>query len=210
MQNSVEFIDVPTNLDAWINAEISAGFNLSDDIPVRIKVIKTDVEDEIILLITLHHIAYDGWSKAIISQDIISTYNRLKNGAELEADLDRITYKDYVYWHEEKLTEQGRFWESFFKEKYSSLNFPLDYSRSTAEPNKGSLITRQIGKAQLDGLKKEIKKRNISLADYFIGAIGTLLNAYTGQDKIVVGTITSGRNHIDLENLVSITAFISR
>lgn len=202
LKGLVEVIERCHDMDSFINTEIDKGFDLQTEVPIRVKLIRNTEGSETILLIIIHHIAYDGWSKPIIFHDILSIYKNLIQNKPYMIDPMRVTYKDYVYWYETKLTKQEAFWKSFFDNTYDSLNFPLDFPRSKTTTKKGSLLKATIEKEKLSSLKDKINKLNISLADYFIGALGALLNSYTHQDNIVIGTITSGRNHIDLENIV--------
>lgn len=198
----VETIEDCHDINSLINTEMYKGFRLDKEIPVRVKLIKKDQGSEVILLVIIHHIAYDGWSKSIIFKDFVSIYEDLTKHKPYLIDPLRIAYKDYVYWQEAKVNEQEHFWKTFFDNKYAPLNFPLDFPRSRSTTKNGNLLKTVIERNQLAKLKNEANKINVSLADYFIGALGMLLNAYTHQENVVIGTITSGRNHIDLEDII--------
>ncbi|OMQ08255.1 HAD-IIIC family phosphatase [[Flexibacter] sp. ATCC 35103] len=202
VQNLMHVIEDCTDIDTYIHREINTGFNLGTEIPIRIKLLKSQHNSDDILVIIIHHIAYDGWSKGIIFKDIVSIYEKLIQNENYNIDPLELSYKDYVYWHEKKLTEQEVFWKSFFDTQYTPLDFPLDFPRSKMTTKKGTLFQTTIEAHQLKQLKFEATKVNISLTDYFIGAVGILLNLYTEQSNITIGTITSGRNHLNLENIV--------
>lgn len=202
VQNVMDVIEDCADIDAYIQREINIGFNLETEIPIRIKLLKSENNSDDILVIIIHHIAYDGWSKGIIFKDIVSIYEKLIQKENYDIDPLELSYKDYVYWHETKLTEQEVFWKSFFDNQYAPLDFPLDFPRSKTTTKKGTLFQTTIEAHHLNQLKFEATKVNISLTDYFIGAVGILLNLYTNQSSVTIGTITSGRNHLNLENIV--------
>lgn len=184
-----------------IKDESLTPFDLENEIPIRVKILKL-AEDEHVLLITLHHIISDGWSREIIYKEVISVYNSLCNNEQPSLRPLRIQYKDYVYWHEQQYASQELFWKDFFSAGIPSVAFPLDYARPAMISHNGFARTAVLDGEQFLYIRSVLEKRNINKTDFCIALFGLLLYRYTAQRAFMIGTITSGRTHVDLESMI--------
>lgn len=201
VQFSMPLVNGPDDPAEIIREESLTPFDLENDIPIRVKVIKL-AQDDHILLITLHHIVSDGWSREIIYKEVLAVYNAMFNNTTPELTPLQIQYKDYVYWHEQQYAAQEAFWKTFFSAGTPSVNFPLDYPRPTMISHSGFARTTLIDGEKFRHIRSVLEKRNINKTDFCIALFGLLLHGYTAQQEFMIGTITSGRTHIDLEPLI--------
>jgi len=83
-------------LKAFIQNQVNIPFNLSEDYMLRAVLIYLK-DNEHILLIVLHHIASDGWSRSILINDFGELYNLYLQGraSDLEAKLHEGQYFRY-------------------------------------------------------------------------------------------------------------------
>ena len=90
-----------TILDIYGKEDLSRGFSLEKDVPLRIA--QLQFQDKVCLLWSMHHIAIDGWSNSIIQNDFLRFYVDLKNNISKDTIMERVTaeksqslpYKDY-------------------------------------------------------------------------------------------------------------------
>ena len=83
-------------------------------------------------MLNIHHVAFDGWSMGIFSEELHAHYLHYKEGARALPAL-MLQYKDFSHWQRSYLTgevldEQLSYW----KEKllgYVPLDFPTDRAR---------------------------------------------------------------------------------
>src|SRR6202043_600406 len=71
------------NLSALITGLISKPFNLSTDYMLRADLIKLDKEDHT-LVVTVHHLASDGWSISVLVKEVIALYEAYADGKEVK------------------------------------------------------------------------------------------------------------------------------
>ena len=102
-------------------------FDLSADLPIRAKLLRLGA-DEHILLITMHHIASDGWSMSLLFKELTAVYNSRVAGEE-PIDLPElpIQYADYALWQQdwlsgETLDKQLAFWLEQLAEAPTTLD----------------------------------------------------------------------------------------
>lgn len=189
-----------SSVTEFLRAERYKSFNLSGEFPIRLNLIKKS-ETEYILVTTLHHIISDGWSREILYKEIKENYNTYLKHRHINVQPLVIQYKDYVNWHKKKYKTHENFWESFFAEDIPSLDFPIDYVRPGVISYKGTAITTKI-KENFAGLKQSLNEQSLSLNNYLVGIYGLLIHAYTDQSKFYIGTISSGRTHVDTEQII--------
>jgi len=92
----------PETLRQYITTIINRPFDLAADHPLRAELIRLDHEEHV-LVVTLHHIASDGWSNAILVRELNAFYqaNIRQKTADLE-DLP-IQYADYSIWQRQTI-----------------------------------------------------------------------------------------------------------
>jgi len=94
---------------------------------------------------------------------------------------------------------------AFWKEKLegiSPLELPLDYPRSLEQSTKGSSIKFQVEKEQSEGLNKLSKQEGATLFMTLLAALNILLQKYSGQEDISIGTPVANRMQQEIEGLV--------
>ncbi|AEY65543.1 non-ribosomal peptide synthetase [Clostridium sp. BNL1100] len=165
----------------------------------RAELVKLNNETHL-LMFDMHHIISDGVSSVILVKEFIDIY-RGANLPEL-----RVQYRDYALWQNkalesEILEKQQKYWLDVFSGELPVLNMPLDYPRPSIQSYEGDRITFTISKKLADTLKDITLKTGSTLYMVLLCAYNILLNKYTGQEDIIVGSPTAGRPHADLENL---------
>lgn len=195
----INISDTPLVVE-FLREERYRPFDLSGELPIRLSLIKKS-EIEYILVTTLHHIISDGWSREILYKEIKENYNIYLKHKHVNVQPLVIQYKDYVNWHKNKYKTHEKFWENFFAEDIPSLDFPIDYVRPGVISYKGTAISTKI-RENFSGLKQNLNEQSLSLNNYLVGIYGLLIHAYTDQSKFYIGTISSGRTHVDTEQVI--------
>lgn len=180
-------------------------FDLSVAPLARVRLINVSNEYDV-LFIDLHHIVSDGVSFDILVKEFMSLYND-----EILPKLS-VQYKDYTSWFEEyqkthKLELQKEYWKNVLDKELSELELPYDYDRSNHIGFEGKTVQFKISKEIVDTMKELSRKENVTLNTLFFTAYNILLNKYSNQNDLVVGTVVNGRSHIQLENIVG--AFVN-
>ena len=156
-----------------------------------------------LILIDSHHIIMDGTSLNIFIKEFCSLYN----GNEPDEN-NSIDYPDYALWEKSyiesaSIKEAEEFWLSQFKDKeIPSLNLPYDYSKKNVNSYKGCRITRKINKNIYSKLENMAKYLGVSPYMLFLALFYIVLNKYTSQDEIIIGSPISGRNLKEFQNII--------
>ena len=80
-----------------IHEESNKPFNLEAGPLIRVKIIRVNSKEHILLL-TLHHIISDGWSMGILFKELSHLYNAYAKGKEATLPPLPIQYADYALW----------------------------------------------------------------------------------------------------------------
>ncbi|HLP45550.1 MAG TPA: amino acid adenylation domain-containing protein [Candidatus Kapabacteria bacterium] len=190
-----------TTIPALTSAFVRA-FDLSKAPLLRVGVIKIN-EDNYILMIDMHHIVSDGVSINIILKD----FSALFYDRELP-DL-AIQYKDYSEWQnterqKELLKSQEAYWLKKFAGEIPLLSLPTDYARSVVQQFKGNIINFSLDEQLTNKIRELEKTSESTLFILLLSIFNVLLVRYSGQEDIIIGTLTTGRSHIELAGIVGV------
>ncbi|AOX02677.1 hypothetical protein BJP34_27440 [Moorena producens PAL-8-15-08-1] len=162
---------------------------------------------EHILLLTIHHIACDGWSIDLLIQELEKLYQAQKAGVEPSLPQMKHSYQDYVRWQRDILegTQGERLW-NYWQQQLSGelpvLNLPTDRLRRPIQTYNGASHHFNLS----DKLTKQLKElaQNLGATFYTIllAAFQVLLYRYTGQEDILVGSPTSGRTQPEFAGIM--------
>ncbi|MBB6274916.1 amino acid adenylation domain-containing protein/non-ribosomal peptide synthase protein (TIGR01720 family), partial [Pedobacter cryoconitis] len=195
----------PEALRAGIKELTDAPFNLAADHMLRAYLLVLG-EEEYVLLVTMHHIASDGWSMGVIVNELIEFYNAGTEKRQAELPVLEIQYADYAVWQREKVSPQiEKFHLDYWKKKLNgvaTLFLPADYPRPAVQSSKGAVSEFSFGLALAEKLQALSRSHDTTLFMTLLTAFKVLLYRYTGQDDICVGTPTAGRTQQELEGLV--------
>lgn len=179
--------------------ELTQPFNLEKPPMLRVDLAKLS-KSQHLLLFDMSRIIADGTSVNIVIRDCLELYSN-----NLIPEL-KIQYKDYIEWFnigfEEKIKKMEKYWMNKYKEPVPDLNFPIDFRRSWIQSFKGTSIYFTIDTKTRDDLYNIAKSNDVTLYMVLLAALYVLLNKYTGQEDIVIGSPVAARPHTDLKNVV--------
>lgn len=154
-----------------------------------------------VIMMDMAHIITDRLSMSILSNEFIQLYS----GKPLPKMT--IQYKDFAQWQNQLLEsefikKQKEYWNNLFAKDITVLNMPLDYSRKSAHTFNGNTIKHELNKELVERLEDYAKKHHITLNVLLFAVYALLLSKYSEQEDVVIGTIISGRNRVELEHLI--------
>ncbi|RPJ85530.1 MAG: amino acid adenylation domain-containing protein, partial [Acidobacteria bacterium] len=160
------------------------------------------------IFFTLHHIIFDGVSTyRILLPEITSLYEAFSNGRPSPLPELPIQYGDYAAW-ERQAIEQGRFdpqldyWRRALAGPIPAMNLPTDRVRPHVQRYRGGIHPVNLSAALSEALRRLSRERGTTLFVTLAAAFVGLLHRYSGQDELVVGTVSAGRKHTELEDLL--------
>ena len=206
----IEFIDRRgmSRQDALEYAHTAAriSFDLQHGPLLKARLIQFD-EQQYVFLFVMHHIIFDGWSIAVMLEEIMALYKAYAAAkAPTLAALD-IQYKDYAAWENKQLegpkADQARsYWHTQLNGTLPVLNLPLDYPRPPFLTSNGNVQKKTIEPALYKAVKELGQQHGASLFITLMTAVKALLYRYTGQEDIIIGFPVAGRDHHQLEHQI--------
>ncbi len=190
---------------SFIGDDSRKEFDLESGPLYRLYIIK-ESDRSFIFHVTIHHLIFDGWSWSVFLQDLKEIYNSLINGRDAQLEDVRSCYFDYaggLYDADAKNNEaeSTEFWRENLKNSLPVLNFPYDFPRRESMSGFGEKEDFKISRQITAKLKDVARKEHATLFATLLSYLGLLLQKYSGEDDICIGTHVSNRNHSSLENI---------
>jgi hypothetical protein len=172
---------------------------------LRATVINLD-EDEHVLVVTMHHIASDGWSTSIIVKELVELYSSFEENRLAVLPSLSIQYADYSIWQRsyldgETLSEKVAYWKEKLKD-VAPLRLLSDHPRPAVQSTRGAIKSFRINKDLLEELQQLSQQQGATMFMTLLAAFKVLLYRYSAQDDICVGTPIANRTQRELEGLV--------
>jgi amino acid adenylation domain-containing protein/non-ribosomal peptide synthase protein (TIGR01720 family) len=185
--------------------EASQPFDLTQAPLMRVKLIRL-APNQATLLLTLHHIIADGWSRGILLRELATSYRALINDEQPSLPALSIQYADFALWQREwlqreEMQAQLAYWQEKLA-KLPTLELPTDYPRTALQKFNGKTESFLLPKTLLESLKQLSKQQGVTLFMLLLAAFKLLLHRYCQQDEIVLGVPSANRNHQQIQSLI--------
>ncbi len=183
-------------------------------------------DDRHTLLLTLHHIAGDGWSMGVLVRDFSACYRALleQNGTQdREQDSESLAgqkdgprplplqplplqYADYAHWQRQRLdTEQLTagvdWWRQQLEGLPSHLDLPTDRPRPAVQSYRGAALPLRLDDLS-EPLHELARQQGVTLFMVLLAAYQLLLGKLAASRDLAVGTPVAGRDRSEFERLV--------
>jgi amino acid adenylation domain-containing protein len=181
-------------------------FDLESGPLFRVSLLKV-AENHTILYYNMHHIISDGWSMDVLEKNLMTYYQAFKEKSTPDLPELNIQYKDYAAWQLDQL-ESGYFQEdkAYWMEKLSGelpiLDLPSSKKRPVIKTFNGYSLGLYIDAEKIKKLRQFAQVEKGSLFTGLLTVLNVLLYKYTDHKDIILGTVTAGREHADLEDQI--------
>ncbi|MFC8988758.1 amino acid adenylation domain-containing protein [Streptomyces sp. NPDC056956] len=204
-------IDVAeTELTAALEDEVRRGFDLSAEIPLRARLFALPGGDHVLTLV-LHHIAADGWSVAVLGQDLAMAYAARRVGRAPSWPA-HVRYADYAAWQRELLGDpedqdseiaaQTAYWADALAGIPESLRLPTDRPRPAVASHRGASFTFDIDAATHRALGELALSHRVTPFMVVQAALAALLTRLGAGTDIPLGIPIAGRGDGALNDAV--------
>jgi amino acid adenylation domain-containing protein len=186
--------------------EARRGFDLSAGPLFRAVLLR--VEDaEHVALVTMHHIISDGWSIGILVREVAALYDAFAGGKASPLAPLAIQYADYAVWQREwlrgdVLERQLSYWREQLTGAPPVLELPTDHPPLSAQTFRGGRHSLVLSSSLADELKALSRREGATLFMTMLAAFNILLQRYTGQRDIIIGSPVAGRSRSVTEGLI--------
>jgi amino acid adenylation domain-containing protein len=204
----VDFQEIETQ--SWTDAEHNRfllqeshhPFDLVNGPLLRVRLLHTG-ERAWILLVTVHHIAADFWSLAVLWRELMTLYNT----PNAPLDLLKMSYGEYAVREREEIAAGKRedLWDYWRQQLAGTLpisDLPTDRRRPEIQTYNGSQVPLCIGKNLASHLALLCTQQGATLFVGLLAAFHVFLARYMGQDEVIIGCPAAGRSRPELAPLV--------
>ena len=156
-----------------------------------------------ILMFDMHHIICDGTSVNLLINEFGIFYLRQ------ELPLLRLQYKDFCEWQYHrlragKLKRQETYWLDCFSGDLPAFPMPFDYPRPALQRFSGETIHFCFPEELTRKIKTLARESKTTLYIVLLAIYNVLLNKYTLQEDIIVGSAVAFRNQAGLAPIIGL------
>ena len=193
-------------LQRLTHEEAQRSFDLSRTPLIRLSLVRLS-ETEHVVLVTMHHIVSDGWSIGVLVKEVAALYEAYTNGRESSLAELPVQYADYATWQRgrlqgEQFEQELNYWRRQLGGELASLELPADRPRPAVQSYRGGHVEFALSSELTEELRELGRRENATLFMVLLAAFQALLQRYTGQEEIVVGTPVAGRERPETEGLI--------
>ena len=181
-------------------------FSLSDGPLFRADLIEL-TQNKHVLLVVVHHIICDESSIAIIVDDVADSY-ATDSADRRENAPSSARFADYAQWQEERMRSVLERHLPYWKEALGGLDertsVPVDSRGFGSGMATGRIVRRELDGEIVDKARELAAAENMTLLPIMVSVWAALLNRYTGNRDVAVGTPASLRTTSELEGTVGL------
>lgn len=164
-------------------------------------------ETEHTLLLSAHHIIFDGWSLGVFLRELAAFYEGFINKNLARIPPLPIQYADFATWQRQQmqgeiLETQLTYWKQQLSGSAAVLNLPTDFSRPAVQSYKGGRQLFELPEHLTEAIRQLSRSEKTTVFMTLLAAFKTLLYRYTGQEDILVGSPIASRNCSETESLI--------
>ncbi|MBP0903701.1 amino acid adenylation domain-containing protein [Mariniflexile gromovii] len=188
-----------------IDSEVNYLFNLVEGPLFKVKLIKLD-DLENILVLTHHHIIGDGLSINIIVEELSIIYS-----AHIENTIPKLKTPERFSEYAKKvnaLKENNEykqiedFWLDIYKDSVPTMELPIDETRPPLRTYNSTRVDFPIDIKLINSLRQLANSADCSLTTSLLAAYEIFICKITGQKDIVVGFPVSGNRQYNMKHLI--------
>jgi len=223
-----------TPVQDLLNADAATGFDLRRDVMLRATVAhwrfgylskktvsektvseqtQEQPEQHYLLLLTFHHIAFDGWSAGVFFDELTTLYNHYSQAKSEEKSTGILPaqilppvsaqYADFSQWQRQQLSGERRatllqFWQTQLQGMPELHSLLLDYPRPSVQAFRGDNRQRHVSKALSREINALATRHDVTLFMLLETAFALFIARWSNSSEAVIGSPIAGRKHPDV------------
>jgi acyl transferase domain-containing protein/acyl carrier protein len=185
-------------------------FDLTRDMPLRTVLVRRSAHEHVLLL-TMHHIAGDYWSIAVLLAEVFEVYAARVAGRRPVLTELPVQYAAYAAWQRRRLDEgrldgQLEYWTRRLTPPPEPPALPVDHARPDRVAFRGAGHSVRLPDALMARATALGREERATPFMIYLAALMAVLKSVTGQPDVCVGSYAANRPLPELESLVGLFA----
>jgi microcystin synthetase protein McyG len=193
-------------LRGQLAADAGRPFDLASGPVIRGAVYTSGPQDHALLL-SMHHIAVDGWSIMMLIDELMQLYGEAAGQGAADLAQPPLSYADYARWQAGMLEgeEGSRLWE-YWRGKLSPLPerrpLPIDHARPEIQTFDGASFGFTLDAATVESVTALARQARTTPFVVLLAAFQLMLARLSGSGEVITGTSTFSRSNPDFADIV--------
>ncbi|BAN48812.1 non-ribosomal peptide synthase/polyketide synthase [Metapseudomonas resinovorans] len=176
-----------------LKAEREAGFNLLEEAPFRLRLIRLNDACHWFIM-SNHHILIDAWCRSLLMGDFLEIYGALGEGREVRLPTPP-RYRDYIAWlQQQDARAAADFWRDNLRGFERASYIPSD--RPFLRDNGAMLVGDRIIRLKVEEgarLRELAQRHQLTINTFAQAAWALVLRRYGGERDVLFGVTVAGR-----------------
>ena len=186
-------------LSTEVEAALRRPFDLAVHAPIRVTLFR-NAADDVVVLVVVHHIAFDGQSVAAFLRELKEILSAAKEGRPPNPDPHPVHYGEFVRWQkdllESSLGDQHReFWQHELRGNLPVLQLPDRREIQGPPAENGDEYPLALSPVLSAALRDLAAVESTTLFAVLLAAYRALLEIETGANDLVIGVPVAGRTN---------------
>ncbi|RMH87389.1 hypothetical protein EBB59_13100, partial [Lysobacter pythonis] len=190
---AVREVDLQGSDEATITAALTTAqhedrhepFDLDQPPLMRVRLLRCNAQRHIVVW-TRHHLIVDGWSSALLIQEVLAVYHALANG-HMPVLPPPPAYREYLGWLQRQDSSEAEAW---WRNELAGIDTPARLPE-VQNPQPGFVQLRRD--LELSDVVALAASHHVTVGTVLQGALALVLHRYYGRDDFIIGLTSSGR-----------------
>ena len=187
-----------------LREEFARSFDLATG-PLAVWALIRIAEEDWALVETEHHLVHDGWSVSVFWREVCELYEAWALGREPEPGELPVQFADFALWQRERYAVRRDTVIPYWKSRLAGAT-TFDLAVSRPRPPKqtfnGDALRVTIDEDLYARLREFSRSEGVSLFVVMFSAFALLMNRYSGERDLTIGSWLANRDTKETENLL--------